>query len=63
MSGGESTSPRRQPHVTESEEIEADLEDAESEGEDVVEEEVTKTRKDNVTSGEVVMEHAKTQDR
>lgn len=63
MSGGESMSAtRRDNHVTETEEIEAELE-SDSEGEEVIDDEVAKTRKENVTSGEVVMERTKTHDR
>ncbi|KAK0645305.1 ATP-dependent permease MDL1 [Lasiodiplodia hormozganensis] len=63
MSGGESMSAtRRDNHVTETEEIEAELE-SDSEGEEIIDDEVAKTRKENVTSGEVVMERTKTHDR
>lgn len=63
MSGGESMSAtRRDNHVTETEEIEAELE-SDSEGEEAIDDEVAKTRKENVTSGEVVMERTKTHDR
>ncbi|OMP83906.1 putative ABC transporter ATP-binding protein/permease [Diplodia seriata] len=63
MSGGESMSAqRRDNHVTETEEIEVDLEE-ESEGEELLDDEVAKTRKENVTSGEVVLERTKTHDR
>lgn len=64
MSGGESmASPKREPHVTESEEIEADLEEG-SEGDEAMDEaEGTKARKGNVTSGEAVLERTKPHDR
>lgn len=65
MSGGETRSrPGREPGptVTEEEEMEAKLE-AEKEGEDVVEEEGTNVRKENLTSGEAVAERVKVGDR
>lgn len=64
MSGGEQPKAREQsPEVSEEEELAYKVDGGEREGEEMIEEEGTKVRKDSVTEGEAVAERVKSGDR